>query len=66
MTKNGKHTDAAMLGLNISEPVKSVLISLGQKTERIPEPYRFLVKSILRSSKCNLKYEEMESIGPIR
>ena len=48
MSNDGKHTNAAVLGLDVSEAVELVLVGILKKAKRIPETKRSLgTKSIL-------------------
>ena len=48
MTKDGKHRDAAVLGLDVSEAVESVLVGVLKEAQWIPETKRSLsAKSVL-------------------
>ena len=42
MAKDGKHRDAAVLGLDVSEAIESLLVSVLEEAERIPETKRSL------------------------
>jgi len=42
VSKNGKHGDSSVLGLDSSKSVESLLVSLGKKTKRVPEAKRRL------------------------
>ena len=42
MAKDGKHGNAAVLGLHLAKTIESLLVSIVQKTQRIPETKRSL------------------------
>ncbi|CAM9685819.1 unnamed protein product, partial [Heterosigma akashiwo] len=42
VAKDGKHRDAAMLDLDVTKSIKSLLVGIVQQTKRIPETKRGL------------------------
>ena len=39
VTKDGKHGDSSVLGLNFSKSLESFLVSINKNTKRVPETY---------------------------
>ena len=53
VAKDGKHADATMFGLYISESVKSILVGFRQKTEWIPKSCCIVARSTWKSIHCD-------------